>query len=59
MKQWTPEEISELEKRIKEKVRDRVPLTAGEDVLWGDIKAGNPLTQRLVQEVDSMMGFDE
>jgi hypothetical protein len=59
VKQWTPEEISELEQRIREKVQAKIPLTAGEDVAWGVLMAGKPLEQRFMEEVDSMMGFDE
>jgi hypothetical protein len=58
-KTWTDEDVAALEQRIRDKVAQDQSLTCGEHVAWGVLKHGKPLTERFVQEVDSMMGFDE
>jgi hypothetical protein len=56
---WTSEAITVLEQRIRDKVARGQNLTCGEHVAWGALKHGKPLTERFMQEVDSMMGFEE
>lgn len=58
-KEWTEQEVRDLEQRIRGKAARGEPLTAGEDTLWGAIKAGKPISVRLVEDVDDMMSIDE
>lgn len=53
---WTVEEVSDLEQRIRSKVQQGEPLTAGEDTIWGVLRNDKPLESRFVEEVDFMMG---
>lgn len=55
---WTEEAVEALEQRIRDKVQRGEPLTAGEDTLYGAIKAGKPLSVRLVEDIDSMMSIE-
>ena len=57
-KTWTPQEIDELEQRIRDKVKRKAKLTFGEDVIWGVIRSGRTLNVHFVEEVDFMAGID-
>ena len=58
-KEWTQEEVNELEQQIRDKVARKETLTFGEDVVWGVLRNDKPLTVRLVEEIDAMAGFDD
>jgi hypothetical protein len=58
MREWTDQEILELERLIRDKVERGQELTCGETVAWGRLKNGKELTQRFCEETDSLMGFD-
>jgi hypothetical protein len=59
-KEWSQAEVDELERQIRDKVARGETLTAGEDTIWGVLRNGKPLTVRLAEEIDFMMGiFDD